>query len=148
MAAKWAIRSGRRLAFWVGMSIFLTSCMVGPDYVKPSVIAPAAYKEIDGWKVAQPQDDVMRGAWWVIFHDPQLSALEERVDISNQNVIAAEARFQQARALVREARASYFRTGNRQLAPHSLVHHTSRRALPHQRGQSAAIHCRLISPGN
>jgi len=110
MVAKWAIRSGCRLALWVGMSIFLTSCMMGPDYVKPSVIAPAAYKEIDGWKVAQPQDDVMRGAWWDIFHDSQLSALEERVDISNQNVIAAEARFHQARALVREARASYFPT--------------------------------------
>src|SRR5262249_11725634 len=72
--------------------------------------APVAYKEIDGWKAAQPQDAVIRGAWWEMFNDPQLNALEAQIDISNQNVAAAEAQFRQARALVREARASYFPT--------------------------------------
>jgi NodT family efflux transporter outer membrane factor (OMF) lipoprotein len=73
-------------------------------------LAPAAYKEMQGWKVAQPQDNVIRGAWWEVYADPQLNALEAQVDVSNQNIAMAEAQFQQARALVREARASYFPT--------------------------------------
>jgi outer membrane protein TolC len=94
------------------------------------------------------QDDVMRGVWWDIFHDSQLSALEERVDISNQNVIAAEARFQQTRALVREARASYFPTVTAGLgATQSRTPYVTS-GTPTSARTSAAIHCRLISPGN
>jgi NodT family efflux transporter outer membrane factor (OMF) lipoprotein len=88
----------------------MTGRVVGPDYVLPTVVTPAAYKEIDGWKVAQPKDDVLRGAWWEIFGDPQLNALEAHVSLSNQNLAQAEATYRQARALVREARASYFPT--------------------------------------
>ena len=88
----------------------VTGCAVGPDYVRPPVAAPDAYKEIQGWKVAAPRADVLRGAWWEMFGDPQLNALEEQVDISNQNVAAAEAQFREALALVREARAAYFPT--------------------------------------
>ena len=90
--------------------MLITGCVVGPDYVRPTVVTPAAYKEVDGWKVAQPKDDVLRGAWWEIFGDPQLNALEAQVSISNQNLAVAEATYRQARALVREARASYFPT--------------------------------------
>jgi NodT family efflux transporter outer membrane factor (OMF) lipoprotein len=60
--------------------------------------------------VAQPKDHLVRGAWWEIFNDPQLNALEEQVNISNQNVAVAEAQFRQARALVQAARAAYFPT--------------------------------------
>jgi len=88
----------------------VTGCAVGPDYVRPPVAAPDAYKEIQGWKVAAPRADVLRGAWWEMFGDPQLNALEEQVDISNQNVAAAEAQYREAAALVREARAGYFPT--------------------------------------
>src|SRR5581483_4067106 len=105
------IRRKKRLLMLISvMGVFLSSCMVGPDYVRPTVEAPVACKESDGWKVAQPQDTVIPGAWWEIFNEPQLNALEGQIDISNQNVIAAEAQFRQARALVREARASYFPT--------------------------------------
>src|SRR5262245_34709133 len=93
-----------------GLGISLSSCMVGPEYVRPPVVTPVAYKESEGWKVAQPQDTVIRGTWWEMFNEPQLNALEAQLDISNQNVVAAEAQFRQARALVREARASYFPT--------------------------------------
>jgi outer membrane protein TolC len=48
----------------------LAGCMVGPDYVRPTAPAPAAYKEAAGWKVAQPADDAPRGAWWEAFKDP------------------------------------------------------------------------------
>ena len=87
-----------------------TACSVGPDYVRPSMISPDAYKELDGWKIARPQDALARGAWWEIFGDTQLNALEARVSISNQNLAVAEAQYRQARALVREARAAYFPT--------------------------------------
>jgi NodT family efflux transporter outer membrane factor (OMF) lipoprotein len=89
----------------------LSACaVVGPDYVRPTAITPDAYKEIDGWKVAQPKDNVIRGKWWEMFNDPQLNALEEQVSISNQNLAVAEAQYRQARALVQEARASYYPT--------------------------------------
>src|ERR1041384_6862588 len=103
-------RNGLLLTIVFGISTLLPSCMVGPNYVQPAVEAPAAYKEIDGWKVAQPQDAVIRGTWWEMFNDPQLNALEAQIDISNQNVATAEAQFRQARALVREARAGLFPT--------------------------------------
>src|SRR5206468_5337648 len=88
----------------------VTGCVVGPNYVRPSVVTPEAYKEIDGWKVAQPQDDALRGAWWETFNDPPLAALEARVSVSNQTLAAAEATYRQATALVREARSAYFPT--------------------------------------
>jgi NodT family efflux transporter outer membrane factor (OMF) lipoprotein len=90
--------------------VLTSACSVGPDYVRPSMISPDAYKELDGWKIARPQDALARGAWWEIFGDPQLNALAARVSISNQNLVVAEAQYRQARALVREARAAYFPT--------------------------------------
>ncbi len=93
-----------------GTITLLTACTVGPDYVKPPAVIPQAYKEAEGWKVAQPRDHLIRGAWWEIFKDPELNALEEQVNISNQNVAAAEAQFMQARALVQVARAAYYPT--------------------------------------
>jgi NodT family efflux transporter outer membrane factor (OMF) lipoprotein len=96
-------------AIATAMLLLLSACMVvGPDYVRPMVITPDAYKEIDGWKVAQPKDDVIRGSWWEMFGDPQLNALEAQVSISNQNLAVAEAQYRESQALVREARASYF----------------------------------------
>ena len=71
---------------------------------------PTQYKDTDGWKVAQPKDDALRGKWWEIFGDPQLNALEEKVNVSNQNIAAATANFFAARALVKEARSQLFPT--------------------------------------
>lgn len=92
--------------------ISLTGCTVGPDYVKPTAETPPSYKESEGagWKVAQPKDDIKRGAWWEIFGDSSLNSLEEQVRISNQNIAAAEAQYRQARALVQGARSAYFPT--------------------------------------
>ena len=98
--------------------LLLQGCVIGPKYNRPTVQAPGTYKEVtpddlkkmDGWKVAQPQDSALHGKWWETFGDPQLNALEEQVNISNQNVAAAFASFMAARALVREARAQYFPT--------------------------------------
>ena len=68
------------------------------------------YKEPGDWKPAQPKDDMIRGKWWEIYHDPQLNALEEQVNISNQNVLQAEAQFREAAAAVKVARAAFFPT--------------------------------------
>lgn len=91
-----------------GIPMLLTACMMGPDYVKPTVTIPETYKEMDGWKLAQPKDEVIRGPWWEVFDDPQLNELEGQVDIANQNIAIAEAQFRQASALVLAARAAYF----------------------------------------
>jgi NodT family efflux transporter outer membrane factor (OMF) lipoprotein len=99
-----------RLALIGLMLALMTGCTVGPNYVRPPAQVPASYKELEGWKVAQPKDHLIRGAWWKIFNDPQLNELEEQVNISNQNVAAAEAQFRQARALVQVARSGYFPT--------------------------------------
>jgi NodT family efflux transporter outer membrane factor (OMF) lipoprotein len=106
--------SGRRvlelMLIVAGTIGLFTSCAVGPDYVRPSAEVPAAYKEGEGWKQAEPRDHLVRGAWWEIFNDAELNALEEQVNISNQNLAAAEAQFRQALALVGVARAAYFPT--------------------------------------
>src|ERR1022692_1032664 len=96
----------------------LGCCMVGPKYSRPAAVVPAAFKEPppdsfkegDGWKAAQPLDQVLRGNWWELFGDPQLNALEEQLTIANQDLKAAEARYQQARAMIRFNRASEFPT--------------------------------------
>ena len=87
-----------------------SACTVGPDYVRPSAPEPAEYKNAGDWKVAQPRDDVLRGPWWDVFGDPVLSSLEEQVDVSNQSLRAAEARFRQAQTLVAQARAGAYPT--------------------------------------
>ncbi|WP_454871341.1 efflux transporter outer membrane subunit [Paraburkholderia xenovorans] len=88
----------------------LTACTVGPDYVKPTATTAATYKELDGtgWKPAQPADTFARGAWWSVYADPSLDALEQQVASANQNVQAAEARFRAARATVAQYRSSFF----------------------------------------
>jgi NodT family efflux transporter outer membrane factor (OMF) lipoprotein len=88
----------------------LTGCVVGPKYRPPAVQAPPAYKEIGDWKPAQPNDQNLGGEWWRIFQDPQLDALELQVNVSNQNLKASEAQFQQARAVLRYYRADYYPT--------------------------------------
>jgi NodT family efflux transporter outer membrane factor (OMF) lipoprotein len=88
----------------------LTGCVVGPKYHTPVAPAPPAYKEVGNWKPAQPNDRSLGGTWWTIFQDPQLDALELQVNVSNQNLKAAAAQFQQARAALHYARADYYPT--------------------------------------
>jgi NodT family efflux transporter outer membrane factor (OMF) lipoprotein len=89
---------------------YLTDCTVGPKYQRPDVESAPAYKEAEGWKVAQPDDAALHGNWWELFGDPQLNALEQQVNVSNQNIAAAFASFLQARAVVKEAQSQYFPT--------------------------------------
>jgi NodT family efflux transporter outer membrane factor (OMF) lipoprotein len=85
-------------------------CTVGPNYKRPAADVPPAYKEVGDWKTAQPNDQALPGNWWEIFHDEQLNTLEAQVNVSNQNLKAAEAQYTQARALLRYQRADLFPT--------------------------------------
>jgi len=96
---------------------FLSGCVVGPKYHPPATQAPAPYKESptnfkdnEGWTVAQPADAKLRGKWWEIFNDPELNALEDQLDINNQNIKQYFENLMAARAVVREARSQYFPT--------------------------------------
>jgi NodT family efflux transporter outer membrane factor (OMF) lipoprotein len=94
-----------------GMSVLLLAgCAVGPNYKRPAAEVPPAYKEVGNWKQAQPNELNLGGNWWEMFQDPQLNALELQVNVSNQNLKAAEAQYTQARALLRYNRAAYFPT--------------------------------------
>jgi NodT family efflux transporter outer membrane factor (OMF) lipoprotein len=86
----------------------LTACAVGPNYKRPAFDVAAAYKEQDGWKPSEPNDALDRGAWWQIYNDEVLNGLEAQINISNQNVLAAAASVEEARALVRQAQANFW----------------------------------------
>jgi NodT family efflux transporter outer membrane factor (OMF) lipoprotein len=85
-------------------------CTVGPNYVRPDAPTSDSFKELEGWRTARPRDDVLRAAWWELYDDPVLSDLVEQVPPANQNLKAAEARFQQARTLVWQARSNWYPT--------------------------------------
>jgi len=97
-----------------------SGCMVGPRYHQPAATTEAlgdAYKELPkhfkeskGWKVAQPEDAMLRGAWWKVFHDPELNALEDQLNINNQNIKVFFENFMQARALIAEANSEVYPT--------------------------------------
>ena len=89
----------------------LSACSFAPDYQRPATAAiPPSFKEAPGWSAATPSDAVARGAWWTLFNDPTLDTLERKVVVSNQNLAAAKAAYDQARATVREQRAALFPT--------------------------------------
>ncbi len=89
----------------------LAGCAKGRDYAPPTAPVASAYKETPpGWRVAEPAGLLDRGPWWLLFNDPLLDELERKVEVSNQTLAAAEASYRQARALVREQRASFFPT--------------------------------------
>jgi NodT family efflux transporter outer membrane factor (OMF) lipoprotein len=94
------------------LTLLLTAsaCSVGPDYEKPTAPTPAKFKEQEGWKPSTPKDEIDRGQWWAVYHDPVLDALEKRVAIDNQTLKASEAAYRQSRAIVDQARAGFFPT--------------------------------------
>jgi NodT family efflux transporter outer membrane factor (OMF) lipoprotein len=96
----------------------LSACNPAPHYAQPAMPAPPSYKEappdqykeVSGWKIAEPSDDKIRAKWWEMFNDPKLNELEEQVKISNQSIAAAEANFRAARAVVVQARSALYPT--------------------------------------
>lgn len=101
----------RQSALALALALVLAGCAVGPTYQRPDVETPMVFKEGRGeWIRAVPADTLERGPWWALFEDPTLDELASQVEVSNQNVAVAVARYAQARALVAEQRASLFPT--------------------------------------
>jgi len=99
------------LVFALSAAGALAGCSLAPVYVRPATTPPPdSYKEAGDWKPAQPADAQPRGPWWSVYRDSELDALEGQVTSSNQNLKAAFARLQQARAQMRYVRASYLPT--------------------------------------
>jgi len=104
------MRVCKRALATVGFASVLSiaGCAVGPKYNRPAVEVPPAYKEAGDWKPAQPNEQNLGGAWWQTFQDQQLNALEDQINVSNQNLKAAEAQYTQSRAMLRYYRADYY----------------------------------------
>jgi NodT family efflux transporter outer membrane factor (OMF) lipoprotein len=113
--------STRKFACTASMvAVLLSGCRVGPKYVRPSAPAPPAFKESSPtaytntpsgtWQPAQPQDAVLKGKWWEVFNEPELNALEDQLDINNQNIAVYFQNFMAARAQVREAKSQFYPT--------------------------------------
>lgn len=113
--------SARRLRIAASAAVLAATaaaCSVGPNYHRPDAPVAPEYKELppaaaataNQWKPAEPRDAAIRGKWWEIFGDPELNALEDQIDVSNQSIAQAEAQFRGARAAIRVARADFFPT--------------------------------------
>jgi len=102
------------------VALLLAGCTVGPKYHPPSPTpqapppsykeSPTQFPEAGEWKVAQPQDAMLRGKWWEIYNDPELNELEDKLNVNNQNIKQAFENFMEARAVVREAHAQFYPT--------------------------------------
>ena len=116
------------------LALLAVGCSVGPKYQRPDLQAPVAYKEnppeaYKEWQLAHPSDTAIRGDWWTLFGDPDLNKLEEQADVSNQNLKAAQARFAQARALIKVSQSQKYPTvtagaditGNRDSSTYALA---------------------------
>lgn len=99
-------RAARRLVPLV--AALLAACAAGPDYVRPTLDLPAAYKEAGPWKTAEPQPADSRQPWWEAYRDPTLNALMQDAERANQNLRLAEAQYRQAQALADVARAALY----------------------------------------
>ena len=110
--------------FYLTAALALSGCKpVGPNYSRPNVTAPAAYKEVGAsavtpppnppggnWSPANPSDGMLKGNWWEIYNDPQLNTLEQQLTAQNYQVKAALANYLSARDRVAAARANLYPT--------------------------------------
>jgi len=89
---------------------WLAGCAVGPNYHRPPVQAPTAYKTEGPWRVAAPKDSIPKGTWWEIYNDPELNGYEQQLLQANQSLAAAKDRLSEARSLAGVTSAGYFPT--------------------------------------
>ncbi|WP_227002332.1 efflux transporter outer membrane subunit [Komagataeibacter diospyri] len=87
----------------------LCGCNLAPRYRKPALPdIPATFRETGPWTPARPADAMQRGAWWTVMGNDDLNRLEDGIEHGSPQLAAAVARYDQARALVRRARAEFF----------------------------------------
>jgi NodT family efflux transporter outer membrane factor (OMF) lipoprotein len=104
------MRAAVRSSVWGLTLLGLTGCAVGPNYNRPPFDTTATYKEQGDWKPSEPDDTLSRGPWWRIFDDAVLDGLEQQIEVSNQNLKAAQDTYRQAQGLVDQARAGLWPT--------------------------------------
>lgn len=98
-----------RLASTACLALVCAACAsIGPDYARPAVDLPAAWKADPGWQPARPADAAPKAAWWQVFGDPQLDELEARCLEGNPSLQAALARLDQAQAQSRAHAAALY----------------------------------------
>ncbi|SNR94468.1 efflux transporter, outer membrane factor (OMF) lipoprotein, NodT family [Methylobacillus rhizosphaerae] len=90
----------------ISLSILLSACMVGPDYHRPELTTPVAFKHVEGWSFATPADEDTKGEWWRRYHDVELNQLVEKLNQGNQTVAQYEAQYRQAFALAQSSRGA------------------------------------------
>jgi NodT family efflux transporter outer membrane factor (OMF) lipoprotein len=131
---------GKVAAAMITACLLLSACEVGPNYHRPPVATPPAYKEIGKWVPAQPADGAPRGPWWSAFNDPVLDGLESQVSVNNQNLKASEAAYREALDVVREAQAGFY--------PEVDLNGNAQRSQPLRNGGSASGASTGVVSGN
>ncbi len=104
------MQNGAKLVRATLACLSVSACMVGPNYKRPSTPLTSTFKELPGWHLATPADEAPKGQWWDAFHDPLLNRLEAQIDTGNQTLREQVAAYENAQALVDEARANLFPT--------------------------------------
>jgi outer membrane protein, multidrug efflux system len=92
----------------IGPALLLGACDMAPHYSPPQVEIPAKYKEDGLFIPAEPSDTAPRGSWWESFHDHELDRLEQLAATANQDLAAALAAYDEARALTDRAAAALY----------------------------------------
>jgi len=83
-------------------ALFVAGCSaIGPRYERPEVATPAAYS-------ISTAPGAIPDPWWKLFGQPELDSLVEEALAANQDLAAAAARVEEARALAGVARADRF----------------------------------------
>ncbi|MHB8885145.1 MAG: efflux transporter outer membrane subunit [Methylovirgula sp.] len=100
------------MRFWcflaaLGPALMLGACDFAPAYAPPKMAMPAKFKGAGAgiWQAAHPDDNVPHGDWWRSYKDHTLDSLETQVELNNQDLAAALASYQQARAYVARAQS-------------------------------------------
>lgn len=90
------------------IALCLAGCATAPPVATPKIDVPAAYKEApadNNWKPAMPAEAAARGAWWTVFDDARLNALEDQAAAASPTLAGAAARVKAARSSLRGAEA-------------------------------------------
>ena len=135
-------RPGSRRAALAGVAgacAVLAACAVGPDYVRPAVALPAAFRESRDWQPAQPADGAARGPWWKAYQDAELDRLQDEAAQANQDIAIAEAHYRQAAASVDQARAGFFPTVSAGAAVTRSANATSGLSAPPATANSVSV---------
>ncbi|PIR09886.1 MAG: RND transporter [Gallionellaceae bacterium CG11_big_fil_rev_8_21_14_0_20_60_62] len=91
-------------------AILNTACTLGPDYQRPAIDVPAAYKETSAAVAPEARDALPAGNWWALYGDEQLDQLIGQIETRNYSLQVIEARARQARSLAEMAEAARYPT--------------------------------------